>query len=367
MCMKQKILLLNVIIILLSSCKKDDKPGKTDPDSPASAKLEISYETLNFSAEKDASLVVVKTNESWQANCNADWIELSTYEGDTATGFIVGASANHNFERESEITIATSKESKEISVKQAGVSFIEFNINGTPFRFFPVKADTSFYLDGATYLATRTVFLNSFFISETEITNAQWRAVTGSLPYDGEDNYPDLPVIVNWKDINSHFIPEINELTDYECRLPTENEWEVAARGGLKSKNTNYAGSMYVDEVAWYFQNSEGRKHQVGIKLPNELGLYDMSGNVSEWCGDWYEEWTEENRPPSNSSNPVGPSTGTKKVIRGGDFLADRFEYDRNSCLVYSRNYLPPDISTPDFLYDGYNHYTGFRLVIAKK
>ena len=155
-------------------------------------------------------------------------------------------------------------------------------------------------------------------------------------------------------------------MSEYQFRLPTENEWEVAARGGLKDINASFAGSIYIDSVAWYFQNSEGRKHEVAMKLPNELGLYDMSGNVSEWCSDWYLEWTEANRPPSESTNPTGPATGTLKVIRGGDFIAERFQYDRNNCRVSSRNYLPPGINTSDFLYEGSYHFPGFRLVIAK-
>ncbi|MBN2635201.1 MAG: formylglycine-generating enzyme family protein [Prolixibacteraceae bacterium] len=277
----------------------------------------------------------------------------------------MGASSNKKFDRNTKITITGSGKTKEIKVTQAGVSKIEFDINGISFTFLPVKADTSFNLDGATYLASRKVYLNSYFISETEITNAQWKAIVGSLPNDSENSSPNLPVIVNWQNITENFIPKLNEKTDYQFRLPTENEWEVAARGGIKDINASYSGSMYIDEVAWYWSNSEGRKHNVATKKPNELGLYDMSGNVSEWCNDWYADWTESNPPPAESSNPTGPQSGTLKVIRGGDFLADRLEYDKNSCRVYSRNALPPDINSEDFLYDGFYHYTGFRLVIG--
>ncbi|MBE0653767.1 MAG: SUMF1/EgtB/PvdO family nonheme iron enzyme [Bacteroidales bacterium] len=355
-----------MFLLLTASCKKDDDP---DPDKPPVVVdvFDLSLTTIHFTAEKDASLVVVKTNGDWKATCDAGWIVLSAYEGNKSTGFIIGASANQYFPREAIITITSEEKIKEIKVNQAGVASISFEINGVSFSLLPVIADTSFYLDGDTYLASRSVYLDSYFISETEITNAQWKAVTGTLPYGDENSMPDLPVVANWNNITENFIPRINEQTAYRFRLPTENEWEVAARGGLESGNTGYAGSIYIDEVAWYAQNSEGRKHLVALKKPNELGLYDMSGNVSEWCSDWYGEWTEDNRPPAESSNPTGPATGTEKVIRGGDFLADRFEYDRNSCRVTSRNHLPPDINTEDFLYEGYNHFTGFRLVIAKK
>lgn len=371
--MKIKFPLVYFLILLLFACGKEDDPVPSDPTDPNNPPvvvdlLDLSLTTINFTAEKDASLVVVNTNDDWNATCEADWITLSTYNGNKSTGFLIGASTNKKFTRETTITISGSGKTKEIKVAQAGVSKIKFDINGASFTFLPVETDTTFYLDGATYLASRNVYLDSYFISETEITNAQWKAVMGSLPYDGENSSPDLPVIINWKNITEKFIPKINELTGYQLRLPTENEWEVAARGGKKDDNTAYAGSMYIDEVAWYWQNSEGRKHNVALKKPNELGLYDMSGNVSEWCSDWFEEWTEENHPPAESTNPTGPATGTEKVIRGGDIQADRSEYDLNSCRVSSRNHLPPDIiiaADPD-LYNQFNHYVGFRLVIPK-
>ena len=363
--MKRKHLWVGLLILFLFSCKKDNDREKKE--NPVNNKLELSYQTISFSADKDASLVVVNTGGTWEAICDAGWIDLSAYTGDTATGIIVGASANMFFSREATITFTTSKESKELKVKQAGVPFIEFKVSGVAFKFLPVEADTSFYLEGTSYFDMRSVYLSSFYISETEVTNAQWSAITGSLPYEGENNLPDLPVVVNWNDITNTFLPAANQLTDYKLRLPTECEWEVAAEGGRENENTSYAGSIYIDEVAWHYRNSGGKKHAVGLKKPNELGLYDMSGNVSEWCSDWYVQWTEQNPPPDNETNPTGPSTGTLKVIRGGDFLADRFEYDRNSCNISSRNYLPPGIDTQDFLYEGFTHYTGFRLVIAKE
>lgn len=365
--MNPKLTIVTLCILLLSSCSKDDSPS-ADPLNPPVVVdfLDISSLNINFTSEKDASLIVVETDGIWNATTTNDWITLSTNSGNKSTGFIVGASANKKFKREGKITITSGDKTKDIKIIQAGLSKIELHINGVTFKLLPVDADTSFYLDGMTYLATRDVYLDSYYISETEITNAQWLAVVGALPYNDENSMPQLPVIANWKEINENFIAKINKLTDYQLRLPTENEWEVAARGGKKSKNTGYAGSMYIDSVAWYWQNSVGGKQTPALKKPNELGLYDMSGNVSEWCFDWYAEWTDENRPDAKSTNPKGPATGTDRVIRGGDFKANHYEYDQNSCNISSRNHLPPDVSTDNFLYNGYENYTGFRLVISK-
>lgn len=353
--MDNKIACFLLVFLFMVSCGKDD-------DSDGSGVLELSHSTINFTTEKDASLVKVQTDKNWTATCDAGWISFSAENGEGTTAFLIGASENKTFLREATITISAGNTKKSIQVIQSGVSKIEFELNGVIFRFLPVQADTLFYFD----FPFRSVYLDSYFISETEITNAQWNAIVGSLPYNDENSKPNLPVIVNWNQISTEFLPKINSKVSYLFRLPTEHEWELAAMGGKKNINSSYAGSIYIDEVAWYWLNAGGKKHEVGLKQPNELGLYDMSGNVSEWCSDWYEQWTDLNPPPSESTNPTGPATGTLKVIRGGDFIAERFEYDRNNCSVSSRNYLPPDISTEGFLYDGYYHYTGFRLVIAK-
>lgn len=367
--MKLKPVQLCLFIVLFVSCTKEEEPESqfTEYKSVLVDLVDVSLTKIHFTAEKDASLVVVESDAAWEASCPAGWISLSAYEGSGSTGFLIGATANRNFPREATITISSGNTTKQILVQQEGIPSVRFEINGVVFVLLPVRADTTFYLDGDTYIASRQVFLDSYFISETEITNAQWEAVMGRMPNMEENLSPDLPVVVNWNSIAENFIPGINAQTGLQFRLPTENEWEVAARGGLESNNTSFAGSIYLDEFAWHFGNSEGRRHNVGQKNPNELGLYDMSGNVSEWCGDWYMEWTEQNPPASESINPTGPAAGTEKVVRGGDFLADRFQYDRNSCRVTSRNYLPPDIDTPGFLFEGYQHFTGFRLVLTRE
>ena len=372
--MKIKLALFYLLILLLASCGEEENPQPSDPTDPSDPPvvvvdlLDLSLITISFTAEKDASLVVVSTNDKWKATCKEDWISLSTSEGDNSTGFIIGASENKKFPREATINISGSDKSKEIKVVQMGVPKIEFEINGVSFVLFPVNMDTTIFFIMGNY--SSNVYLDSYFISETEITNAQWNAVMGSLPYGGENSFPDLPVHENWKNITEKFIPKINELNDYDLRLPTETEWEIAARGGKKGNNTAYAGSIYIDEVAWYWENSGGKKHNVASKMPNELGLYDMNGNVSEWCSDWYEGWTyDDPAPPAELSNPTGPETGTVKVIRGGDIRTGE-----SGCYINSRDYLPPDIieteylgiTNPGFLYEGYFHFTGFRLVIAK-
>ncbi len=361
------------LVLAVVSCGKDDETVKPDdPDDGSGteqqeeAYLKVSVHSLSFGAEGDAALLVVRTNREWQAECDAGWVTFSVSAADSTTGLLIAVEENPRFSRETEVTITADKLTEKIRVFQEGRDRIELMIGGVKFTFLPVYADTTFHLEGGLYFLSRDVYLDSYYISETEITNAQWQAVTGSLPYEGEYSFPDHPVVVNWEQINVSFLPRIRELTGYDMRLPTEHEWEVAARGGKKAVYTEYAGSDNIDEVAWYFFNSDGRKHNVGQKMPNELGLYDMSGNVCEWCNDWYEAWTEENPPPASSTNPTGPSAGTDKVVRGGDIFSDQFQYSDNSCKVYSRIHLPPDISTEGFLYDGSYHAPGFRLVIPK-
>ena len=163
---------------------------------------------------------------------------------------------------------------------------------------------------------THQVTLSSYYIGETEVTQALWKAVMGSNP--SEFKGDDLPVErVSWDDCQT-FISKLNALTGKRFRLPTEAEWEFAARGGNQSRHTQYSGSSRIDDVAWYRGNSGGKTHPVKTKQPNELGIYDMSGNVFEWCRDWYGYYSSYTQ-----TNPTGASSGSDRVFRGGSWRGD--------------------------------------------
>ena len=185
-----------------------------------------------------------------------------------------------------------------------------------------------------------TVSISSFFMDKTEVTQAQYRKVIGKNPsrFSGCD---DCPVEnVSWHDANA-YAKKVGK------RLPTEAEWEYAARGGSVGSPTTYAGSNNIDAVAWYDDNSGNKTHPVAQKQANELGLYDMSGNVWEWCSDWYDD-DYYGRSPKN--DPEGPSSGSYRVLRGGSC------HDASSkCRSSLRLRLYPGY--------GYGYYYGFRCV----
>ena len=156
-----------------------------------------------------------------------------------------------------------------------------------------------------------SVTLSGYYIGKTEVTQALWKAVMGSNP--SEFKGDNLPVEnVSWYDCQE-FIRKLNSLTDQNFRLPTEAEWEFACRGGNNSRGYKYSGSNYIDNVAWYTDNSGDKTHPVATKSPNELGIYDMSGNVREWCSDWYGNYSS-----GAQTNPKGSDEGEFRVLRGG-------------------------------------------------
>lgn len=156
------------------------------------------------------------------------------------------------------------------------------------------------------------VTLSDYYIGSCEVTQKLWNAVMGDNPSRYVGN--DYPVeMVTMRDVNK-FIKKLNELTGMTFRLPTEAEWEYAAKGGAKSQGYDYSGSASVDDVAWYNDNSMSKGPQpVASKKPNELGIYDMSGNVYEWCSDWYDVYNDEPQV-----NPEGPVKKVYRVRRGG-------------------------------------------------
>ena len=233
-----------------------------------------------------------------------------------------------------------------------------YEVNGVNFKMIKVEGGT--FQMGATSeqgsdaygdeSSVHSVTLPDYYIGETEVTQELWKAVMGNNPstlwkvvmgnnpstFKGDQKPVEC---VSWDDCQS-FIKRLNELTGKSFRLPTEAEWEYAARGGNKSKGYKYSGGNDINEVAWYKGNSNSHTHDVKTKSPNELGIYDMSGNVYEWCKDWYGDYSS-----SSQTNPKGPSYGWNydrnfvdcmcglyRVLRGGSWSSSA-----RSCRVSNR------------------------------
>ena len=192
------------------------------------------------------------------------------------------------------------------------------------------------------------VQLDGYYIGKYPVTQAVWKTVIGNNPsyFQGSDRPVDR---VSWKEAQE-FIEKLNTKTRRVYRLPTEAEWEYAARGGGKREGYLYSGGNKLEDLGWYDENSFGATKPVGLLEPNELGLFDMSGNVREWCWDWYDaQYYKQCAEQVIVSNPQGPDKGTRFVLRGGSWdLSTRY------CRVVHRSSL------------GLNHQNfsvGLRLV----
>lgn len=230
---------------------------------------------------------------------------------------------------------------KQSEISSVALEDLTFNVKGVAFVMKPVVGE-AFVMGGTDDNPARQDSVGSFYMGETEVTQALWVAVMGDeLPRKGAwndglglgDNYPVYQI--SWDEIQT-FLNKLNALTNKYFRLPTDAEWEFAARGGAKANGYVYSGSNHIDDVAWYNKNSGNTTHEVKQLKPNELGLYDMSGNVWEWCSGLY------NDDATNAS---------MHVLRGGGWNRN---VDR--CLVTFRGK-----STPDFKGDSH----GFRLALS--
>lgn len=224
------------------------------------------------------------------------------------------------------------------SVHNDRSSIESFNIRGVPFNMIYVEGGT--FLMGATEeqegsanykeQPVHPVTVSDYYIGQTQVTQALWEAVMGSNPSANRGNSQRPVEYITWYDCQD-FVNKLSELTGKKFRIPTEAEWEYAARGGKFTHGYKYSGSNITDEVAWHETNSDGKTQPVASKMPNELGLYDMSGNVWEWCNDFYAPY-----PSEALVNPQGPETGESKVMRGGSYFSS-IDYGR-----VSNRFTPP-------------------------
>lgn len=234
---------------------------------------------------------------------------------------VIAAVVNKNAGREevsSNETITVGK----CAIKMIGVNGGTFNMGATPEQGKMAGEDES---------PVHEVTVRGFEIGQTEVTAGLWLEVMGSLPYKNSEKELNKPVVnVSWYDCQN-FIIRLNRLTGRKFRLPTEAEWEFAARGGVKSFNTQFAGGMYVSQVAAYLNNASSEVLNVKEFRPNELGIYDMSGNAWEWCQDSFYDYTKEAQ-----ADPCYNLPGEFRIMRGGS-AASKWD----ACRVANRSKLP--------------------------
>ena len=223
-----------------------------------------------------------------------------------------------------------------INIEMVKVEAGSFNMGATPEMKSPYEVEKPVH---------RVTLTNNYYVGKYEITQALWQAVMGSNPSHFKGDA--LPVEqVSWKDCQK-FITKLNRLTGKNFRLPTEAEWEYAARGGNKSRGYRYSGSNTIDDVAWYENDALSQTHPVGTKQPNELEIYDMTGNVMEWCQDWYGSYSS-----SPQVNPTGAASGSYRVVRGGGWSDSA-----RDCRTSDRDFISPGGRSSDL---------GLRLVLSE-
>ena len=306
---------------------KSDAGDKTVSvtQSGVAAMLTLDASSLEFTSGSGSKIFKISSNTTWALSSDKNWCSINPTFGNGDGSVTVTVDENTSTSsRTATITIGSETITRAISVIQSGMTPPSlqnqtFTVGRVTFKMIAVEGGT--FTMGATYeqgndytkdeLPVHTVTLSSYSIGETEVTQALWEAVMGSNPsYFSGSNRPVENV--SWEDCQN-FIKKLNSKTGESFRLPTEAEWEYAARGGNKCRGYKYAGSNTIDEVAWYGENSNSMTHNVAQKSPNELGLYDMSGNVWEWCQDRYGTYSN-----SSQTNPTGSATGSQYVTRGG-------------------------------------------------
>ena len=317
--MKRKLLFIIAATMLLFGCKKY-----------------IDYSAINFEITNE-EFVVTSTTATLRADYSWPGIVSIAMEVSEEDGFANANSFEASVSGNSLAVTATGLKAEtkyyyRIIIDTGSVTFesetrtfetlktiFSLTVNGVIFEMVYVEGGT-FDMGATTEQGSdaesdekpvHSVTLDGYYIGKCEVTQELWEAVMGSNPshFKGAQNPVEN---VSWNDCQE-FVSRLNSLTGMTFRLPTEAEWEYAARGGNKSLHYKYSGSVNIGNVAWYSDNSGKKTHAVGSKYPNELGIYDMSGNVYEWCSDWYGEYSA-----GAQINPQGPSSGSYRVLRGG-------------------------------------------------
>lgn len=349
------VMFLFAVPYLLLSCSKEVE------EAP---QLEVSDEEVYLGNIQNGSFywyfVEISSNTMWKIESqSSSWLSFSTMSGKGDGKVEIYAMGGQTESKEGRFFIKTidGKISKEITVyldvSRRAMPDETITVNGVSFKMIGVKG--GIFKMGATEeqgsdaysneKPVHYVILNSYSIGQTEVTQELWEAVMDSNPsyFEGVKRPVEK---VSWDDCQL-FISELNKLTGKKFRLPTEAEWEYAARGGTKSKGFKYAGSNTITDIAWCSENSNKGSgsldygtHDVATKQPNELNLYDMSGNVREWCQDWKEYYSSS----STLTNPTGPTSGSYRVYRGGCWYDwsgyCRVSYRDEDRPSYSSSYL---------------------------
>ena len=310
-----------------------------------------STEPLSLEVGEGATVDITSGNGTYSVESSNEGVAKAYIKDEKVVFQAIGAGT-------ATIKVTDDKSGKDISIgvtvtkKDIPADIETFTVNGVSFNMVVVEGGT--FMMGASDNDTGAqssespqlqVTLSSFLIGQTEVTQELWEAVMGTNPsyFSGAKQLPVEQV--SWYDCQM-FIAKLNQLTGKTFSLPTDAEWEFAARGGNKSKGYTYSGSNIADDVAWYKDNSKNRPHLVGTKAANELGLYDMSGNVWEWCQDYYGDLSS-----GAQVDPTGPSNGTKHVLRSGSW-----NFNTTFCESCHRNSDTPDHTAS---------HLGFRLALS--